>query len=435
MTDRSAADMAAFYRSYPYPAVDGIEYDFNLIDRLMYLSGMCQSFRSPRFGNRRGKVLIAGCGTREAVTWGFSHPHLDFDAIDLSARSIEISKHLAQQLELTNVNFSLGDISKGEGFNGPYDVIHSYGVLHHLPDPEQGLAQLESQLAEGGLLSIMVYNDTHRIPLQKAQRVIQLLTQTAIGDVSPVEEAGDVVHQMSKGMHRLSHVFTRAKKNYEYSSEQFADTMLNPQEQSYTFKGLLKFLQSSQLALLSVASPLDWDIRDLLTPKQRTTLSMTSKMEQWELGDHLRAPLFWVLAGRANERQSNQKACDLSSSLFWSIIPRPIESGFFPVTRLQLQAPQSLSLRAEKIDSEIIQLWRGDQGIITLRLCEEIIQKVDGVHSLEEITQAVCQAEGLNIDSIRENLEKSLREIIEFLGGATPDLSQCHGCPARCKAP
>ena len=70
---------------------------------------------------------------------------------------------------------------------------------------------------------------------------------------------------------------------------------------------------------------------------------------------------------------------------------------------------------------------------MNLQFCEEIIQKVDGVHSLEEITQAVCQTEGLNIDSIREHLEKSLREIIEFLGGATPDLSQCHGCPARCK--
>ena len=70
-------------------------------------------------------MLIIGCGTREAIMWGFSLPHFDIDAIDINETSLEIAKHLAKKLELTNINFIHGNFEYGEGINGSYDFIHS----------------------------------------------------------------------------------------------------------------------------------------------------------------------------------------------------------------------------------------------------------------------------------------------------------------------
>ena len=71
-----------FYKRYLYPKVDRVEYDFNLVDHFHYLAVSCTHYRlAQKQPHRRGRMLIAGCGTREAVMWAFSLPHFDINAI------------------------------------------------------------------------------------------------------------------------------------------------------------------------------------------------------------------------------------------------------------------------------------------------------------------------------------------------------------------
>ena len=49
----------AFYRRYPYPKVERIDWDDHLYEHLRYLARACQ----PKHSGAPFRMLIAGCGT------------------------------------------------------------------------------------------------------------------------------------------------------------------------------------------------------------------------------------------------------------------------------------------------------------------------------------------------------------------------------------
>ena len=422
--------ISEFYKKYPYPKVDSIEYDFNLLDHFQYLSGRCSNYQlSRKAPQRQGRMLIAGCGTREAVMWAFSLPHYQIDAIDISERSLEISKTLAAQLQLKNVRFIHANFELGEGLEGPYDFIHSFGVLHHLKSPERGLAHLESVLAPGGLMSIMVYNDANRLHYQRAQRVISLLTR----EVPPIDQeqaAFSVVDRGSQVRNRLQGVFRTAVEEYQDNPAQFADTMLNPQEVSYTIPSLIEYLGSSGLEICSPALPINWQVQDLLTKSQQQIFNQLSLVEQMEICDHLKAPLFWVLVRRSSE-VLKPRPCLQDSHLFWNLVPMPLETGVFPVVQLMIQPPRPLTLTFEDAGDPLISIRRGqtNQVFTYHRIAKTLITLFDGKRTLKEIAQLACAQEGVGFDEVKGSLETMLREFIDVLALATPDLSQCSQCP------
>ena len=422
-----------FYKRFPYPKVDRVEYDFNLVDHFHYLAGSCPQYNlGQKQPQRRGRMLIAGCGTREAVMWAFSLPHFDIDAIDISENSLNISKHLAQQLELTNINFIHGNFEYGEGIKGPYDFIHSYGVLHHLENPERGLSHLENALAPNGLMSIMVYNDANRIPLQRAQRLINLLTQNA-----PEETREDLAHRLvERGAHtsnRLRSVFQRAFGEIKDNPQQFADTMLNPREVSYTIPSLVQFLKSSDLELVSPALPVHWKAQSHLTKEQQEVFSKLPLIEQMEVCDHLDGPLFWVLAQRSSE-QSQLRPCVIDSELFWKLVPMPLMTGRFPVDELRLKSPREINVFIERIDHNLVSISRGKGGTSFLyhQIAKTILAHIDGKKSLREIAHLACEQEEIAFEDIEKSLLTMLHEFIDVLALATPDYSHCTHCPTRC---
>ncbi len=104
------APIAEFYRQHPYPLVTQVRAEPILLDHLFYQAHVCYEDRS----NRR--MLVAGCGTTEAVNWALSAPGWQIDAVDLSDNSIEIARHLAEQLGVTNLTIRRGNIEQGQGF-------------------------------------------------------------------------------------------------------------------------------------------------------------------------------------------------------------------------------------------------------------------------------------------------------------------------------
>ena len=422
-----------FYKRYPYPKVDRVEYDFNLLDHFHYLAGLCPIYHlAQKSPQRRGRMLIAGCGTREAVMWAFSLPHFDIDAIDISENSLEISRHLAQQLELTNINFIHGNFERGQGINGTYDFVHSFGVLHHLESPEKGLAYLEKALRPNGLMSIMVYNDANRRSLQRAQRCIQLLTQhTEKNNQEGLAHA--LVKRGAKTANRLQTVFQKALDDIEENPQQFADTMLNPREVSYTIPSLIKFLQTSHLEIVSPALPTHWKAQSHLTQEQQILFSKLSLIEQMEICDHLDGPLFWVLVQRSSER-SLPRPCSIQADLFWSIVPLPLMTGAFPVEKLQMKVPYELKVSVEKVDETSVLIGRGYGGrsVEYHKIAYTMIEQIDGHRTLREIALAACKKEEVNFEHVKQSLMEILHELIDVLGLATPDFHRCTQCPSRC---
>ncbi len=427
----SSRDMAEFYGRYPYPHVDQVEYDRNLHDHLRYLAHACYDNPAPRNAVGGGRMLIAGCGTREAVLWGASLPEFEIDAVDLSEASIAISKALAEQLGVTNVRFERADFERGEGLSGPYDLISSFGVLHHLESPERGLAQLEAHLAPGGMMALMLYSDTNRVPLQRAQRVIELLARGTDG-VALEANAVDLCSTGARQPNRLRHVFRQAIEDHRSNRQHFADTMLNPRETSYTIPSLVRFLATAGLELVSPVQPAVWDVGDLMSMDRYQAFRALPLLDRMEVADYLRAPLFWVAARRAADA-GGARPCLEDEALFWRIVPLPMDTGAWAVRELVVSArPVEIQPQMEAIDDSKVMIWRTKaQGRGFHRIAWRMVSAFDGQRTLREVAEAACAAEGTDFALVADTLRTFLHTMIDELALGTPDVTRCDRCPLR----
>jgi 2-polyprenyl-3-methyl-5-hydroxy-6-metoxy-1,4-benzoquinol methylase len=113
------------------------------------------------FARWRGKrVLEIGCGIG-TDTINFARAGAEITAVDLSARSIEVARHRAavfgvsDRIRFYNANAeALADAVPVE----PYDLVYSFGVIHHSPHPDRVVAQALRYLPPGGSLKLMVYH-------------------------------------------------------------------------------------------------------------------------------------------------------------------------------------------------------------------------------------------------------------------------------------
>ena len=113
------------------------------------------------FARWNGKrVLEIGCGIG-TDTINFARAGARVTAVDLSPKSIEIARRRAEVFGLTErIQFHCAN---GEALSATvpveaYDLVYSFGVIHHTPNPGKIVAQLRRYVKAGGILKLMVYN-------------------------------------------------------------------------------------------------------------------------------------------------------------------------------------------------------------------------------------------------------------------------------------
>jgi SAM-dependent methyltransferase len=112
------------------------------------------------FARWRGlRVLEIGCGIG-TDTINFARADAKVTAVDLSPKSLEIARERAHVFGLADsIDFRCAN---GEELSAsvplePYDLIYSFGVIHHSPHPDRILGELRRYLKPGGTLKLMVY--------------------------------------------------------------------------------------------------------------------------------------------------------------------------------------------------------------------------------------------------------------------------------------
>jgi len=132
--------------------------------------------RFAQFDLWRGKnVLEIGCGIG-TDTINFAKIGAQITAIDISSRSVSIAKKRAKIFKLkNNIKFFVHDAEKLSKFlsTETYDLIYSFGVIHHTPNPERLIQQFVYLSHEGTILKIMVYN-------HYSWRVIQIILSSGL---------------------------------------------------------------------------------------------------------------------------------------------------------------------------------------------------------------------------------------------------------------
>jgi len=118
----------------------------------------------PRFADferwQGKKVLEIGCGIG-TDTINFARHGADVTAVELSAKSLEVARKRAEVYGLQDhIQFYQGDAEKLADFVPvqPYDLVYSFGVIHHTPHPEQIVEQVRRYVRSGSTVKIMVYH-------------------------------------------------------------------------------------------------------------------------------------------------------------------------------------------------------------------------------------------------------------------------------------
>jgi 2-polyprenyl-3-methyl-5-hydroxy-6-metoxy-1,4-benzoquinol methylase len=110
------------------------------------------------------RVLEIGCGIG-TDTIKFARHGAQVTAVDLTQRSLEVARQRAQLFGLEDriqfVQVNAEELSSYIPIE-PYDLVYSFGVIHHTPHPERVLEQIrkyikpESSIRNHGLQSLVM---------------------------------------------------------------------------------------------------------------------------------------------------------------------------------------------------------------------------------------------------------------------------------------
>ncbi len=109
---------------------------------------------------RGKKVLEIGCGIG-TDTMNFARAGAEVTAVDLSRKSLEVARKRAEVFGLEDrINFYEANAEDLSKIIPPqkYDLVYSFGVIHHSPHPENIVAQIREHFVHpGSTLKLMVY--------------------------------------------------------------------------------------------------------------------------------------------------------------------------------------------------------------------------------------------------------------------------------------
>ena len=112
----------------------------------------------PRWRDKR--VLEIGCGIG-TDTINFARHGAIVTAVELSEKSLEIARQRAEVYGLQDrIRFYSGNAEELRRFVPiePYDLVYSFGVIHHTPHPERVIEQIRHYVQPGSTIKIMIYH-------------------------------------------------------------------------------------------------------------------------------------------------------------------------------------------------------------------------------------------------------------------------------------
>lgn len=140
-------------------AVGSREYFDEVEGRKYFVESHIPGFAA--FAQWKGKrVLEIGCGIG-TDTMNFARAGAQVTAVDLTEKSLEIARQRAKVFGLDDrIRFFQANAEELRSHVPvePYDLIYSFGVIHHTPHPDRVLEQLRAYTHPQTSLRIMVYN-------------------------------------------------------------------------------------------------------------------------------------------------------------------------------------------------------------------------------------------------------------------------------------
>nr|MDJ0951698.1 methyltransferase domain-containing protein [Alphaproteobacteria bacterium] len=171
--DETSRSVRSQYEENPYPRWRSVPRQVTS-DLKSYLKEKLPWIDPPSDPQGGPKVLIAGSGTGwHPITFAQRIPSAHITAVDLSLSSLAYAKRMAQRFGVAQIDFRHGDLLDVDRIGEAFDVVESVGVIHHMKDPESGLAALLRVLRPGGYLKLGLYSERARAWITEARERVK----------------------------------------------------------------------------------------------------------------------------------------------------------------------------------------------------------------------------------------------------------------------
>jgi SAM-dependent methyltransferase len=238
-----AAQVARFYERHPYPPpVDDLEayrraWDERRRRAESYMFWPDETYRDDR------SILIAGCGTSQAAHYAVRWPNARVVGIDVSNGSIAFEQELKRKHGLANLELRQLAVENAAELRERFDHVVCTGVLHHLPDPDAGLAALRDALAPGGAMHVMVYAPYGRAGIYMLQEYCRRLNVEATE-----AEIRDLVSTL-KALPGDHPIVPLLRSSPDFATEAgVADALLHPNDRAYSVTQFMQLVERAGLS-------------------------------------------------------------------------------------------------------------------------------------------------------------------------------------------
>ncbi len=363
------------YEAYPYPSRDPRE------ERKRLITGSPSDLDEVNhylFAGRRDfsqpfRALVAGGGTGDAAIMLAQQlaercPDGEVVYLDLSSASRAVAEARAAERGLRNISFNSGSLLDLPGMKlGSFDYVDCCGVLHHLKQPEEGLAALNAVLKDGGGMGLMVYARLGRTGLYPAQDMLKTLG----GDLplkTRVEQARRLLEALPPTNWLRRNPFLGDHKR---SDAELVDLLLHSQDRAYSVEEVGAFVASAELKLVSFIEPARYRPASYLKdPKLLAELrgkdSLTQAAFAEKLAGNIKTHVFYV--SRRDDCRAQPGAegnaipflCRLENqALAASLRKNPVLSVTFDGLPLRFNLPRLAAAMVERMNgsSSIAQIY------------------------------------------------------------------------------
>lgn len=166
---------------------------------------MHQLIRFDRYGGK--EILEIGCGLGTDLLQ-FARAGARVTGIDITPKSIElVRKRFA--MEGLPVDVRVADAEQLPFKDNSFDVVYSFGVLHHTPDTQKAIDEAYRLLRPGGEIIIMLY---HRNSLHVMLGApLYLVARLAFGGNNNVTAVDDWIRRYDGSGNPLGKAYTKAE--------------------------------------------------------------------------------------------------------------------------------------------------------------------------------------------------------------------------------
>ncbi|HUN91351.1 MAG TPA: methyltransferase [Burkholderiaceae bacterium] len=275
---QAAETVREFYERLPYPRpVDSLDSyqrlwrDESRRRADFHLHWPAAPYREDR------SILIAGCGTSQAAKHAMRWPESRVIGIDFSATSVQCSEALKRKHKLDNLELRQLPVERAAELGTGFDQIVCTGVLHHLADPDAGLAALREVLNPDGAMHLMVYAPFGRTGIYLLQEFCQRV------GIGPTDEGiRDLITALKAlpAAHPLQPLLRDPDFRHEAS---LADALLHPQDRAYSVPEVFDFIDGNGLTFGRWVRQAPYSIRCGVVAKlpQARRMAQLSSTEQY----------------------------------------------------------------------------------------------------------------------------------------------------------